>query len=116
MFSRVSATDTCSQVMAKETDFPIVINGQRVPHIAAKVFRNMAYFDIKTLEKCKTVSKSWESMIDLITEPLRKKHLKDLKDALRDGRNDICKEVIQRLENKNPMLSRELWNRETALE
>ena len=82
-------------------NFPVVIGREFTPHIASDIFNLL---DKQELTKSRSVSTTWKDVVDsrtnLWTDP--KLYMK----AVTEGNLDICKIIIQKVDNKNPLIKR----------
>ena len=79
--------------------FPFVVNGESVPHVATTIFQLL---DQNTAAKSREVSKVWKDFVDNRTKLWGKVSAEQYIQVVKEGRQDICRLILQHAENKNP--------------
>ena len=79
--------------------FPFVVNVESVPHVATTIFQLL---DQNTAAKSREVSKVWKDFVDGGTKLWGKVSAEQYIQVVKEGRQDICRLILQHAENKNP--------------
>ena len=83
----------------QEQIFPFVIRKESTPHIAKQIFLSLNQND---LAKCRLVSSVWKGFIDSHTPLWGRIPTHRYLMAAKEGRLDVCRLIIQSIQDKNP--------------